>query len=259
MAVIRLFLTAFAVLLLLSGPVRAQTQTRVFDLQNRPAEQVVGEIRALYPGNQVHLTSHGQQLVVRASADDISEIARLVKRLDVPSHQLRITVRRVHEVNKHSQGGGVTISSNGVSAGAGSRTYSTEQNTSHSVIVQDGQGAHVTSGSIRRVPVAVQGGRNPAALLQSVNFTSGFVVRPQYISDHQVELHIIAFNDEPNQNASKAQTAAVVTIRRVEPGHWVMLGGTDQQQKQQHTGTTWQAGGSKKDNTHYEVRVDVVQ
>jgi len=259
MRVTRLFLTALAVLLLLSGPVRAQSQTRIFDLHNRPAEQLVGEIRALYPGNQVHLTSHGQQLVVRASAQDISEIARLIKRLDVPAHQLRITVRRVQDLKKHSQGGGVTISSNGVSAGAGSRTYSTARNSSHSVVVQDGQGAHVTSGSIRRVPVAVQGGRNPAAVLQSVNFTSGFVVRPQYISDHQVELHIIAFNDEPNQDSSKAQTAAVVTIRRVQPGHWVRLGGTEQQQTQEHAGTTWHAGGSKKDNTRYEVRVDVVQ
>lgn len=249
MRVIRYLLAVCTVLLLLNGPAQAQVQTRIFELHNRPAQQLVGEIRALYPGNEVHLTAHGQQLVVRASSADISDIARLVQRLDVPPHQLRITVRKVYGAQQQNGGTGK----------AGSRTISTAQTSSHSVVVQDGQGAHVSAGSIQQVPVAVQGGRNPAALLKSVNFNSGFIVRPQFISKHQIELHIIAFNDEPQSGGTQSQTAAVVTIRRVRPGHWVPLGGTEQKQLHQQSGKTWQAGGTRSDNSHYEVRVEVVQ
>ena len=245
MRVMRYIMAVCTVLLLLNGPAQAQVQTRIFDLHNRPAQELVGEIRALYPGNEVHLTAHGQQLVVRASSADISDIARLVQRLDVPPHQLRITVRKVYGDQEQNS--------------AGSRTISTAQNPSHSVVVQDGQGAHVSAGSIQQVPVAVQGGKNPAALLKSVNYNSGFIVRPQFISNHQIELHIIAFDNEPRSGGAQSQTAAVVTIRRVEPGHWVPLGGTARKQQQQQSGKTWQAGGAQENNSHYEVRVEVVQ
>ena len=242
MHLIRKLMAACALLLTFAVSTGAHAQTRVFDLHNRPASQLVKELHSLYPGNQVQIVSHGQQLVVRASPEDIEEIARLVKRLDVPSHEIRITVRKMPQT-QNNQGG---------------RTYSTEQTTSQSVVVADGQGAHVSAGSIQRVPVAVRGGRNPTAVLKSVNYQHGFVVRPQFISKHQVELHIIAFDNQPNASNNGAQDSAVVTIRRVQPGHWVPLGGTDKKQAQgPKGGANWHAGPKQDDR--YEVRVEVVR
>lgn len=208
----KLFITTpllvLTVLLLLTASATAEPEVHVFDLENRPASSLVPQLKALYEGSGVVFSPDGQKLMVRAEAEQLAEIDQLLRTLDVPARQLRISLReRKGQAEKE-----------------GSRQYSTRSQTQQSVTLQDGQVASIRAGKIRRLPVAVRGGSDPVALLEEVDQTSGFLVQPNVLSGQQVELQITAIKNDPVVGMPGHETAAVVTLRRVSPGEWVTLG-----------------------------------
>lgn len=246
------------ILLLVTTAVRAAPDVRSFSLDNRPAADVADQLRELYPRDQLAITARGQTMVVRADSRVLDEVAQLVETLDVAPVQMRVTVRNQGSGNVSRQGGGVTISGEGVEARAGNRVTTTRQSTQRSVVVQSGHSAHITSGQVRTVPVAIQGGRNPAAILQEVDLRSGFLVTPQVISDRQVQLNVMAFDNDPSDDIPGYETEAVLTMRRVAPGDWVELGGSETRQEGNRSGTTYRVGGERQANQSYQVRVELL-
>ncbi|MBL3826413.1 MULTISPECIES: secretin N-terminal domain-containing protein [unclassified Marinobacter] len=249
---------ALALLLgLFSYSALAQAESRAYQLENRPGEDVAVQIRELYQGSPVTVTARGQQLVVRGEPDLLDEIGRLVETLDVAPVQLRITVRSRTDSGGKRSGAGISASGGQAEISAERRVTSTGSAQERTLVMQDGQSAHITSGQIRTLPVAVRGGRNPAAFLQQVETRSGFLVSPQVISDQAVELSIVSFEEEP-ANMDGYETEAVVTIRRVEPGQWVSLGSTATRSSQERSGITYQVNSSRSENRSFEVRVDIL-
>ena len=110
---------------------------------------------------------------------------------------------------------------------------------------------------MRTLPVAIQGVRNPAAILQQVETRSGFVVSPQVISDQTVELTIVSFENDPEDDIQGYETEAVMTMRRVSTGEWVELGSTSQTRNVEKIGITYQLRGASRNNQVFEVRVEV--
>lgn len=252
-----LLLALVLVLGLISNSALAQAESRAYQLENRPGEDVAVQIRELYQGSPVTVTARGQQLVVRGEPTLLDEIGRLVETLDVAPVQLRITVRSRTDSGGKRSGAGISASGGQAEISAERRVTSTGSAQERTLVMQDGQSAHITSGQIRTIPVAVRGGRNPAAFLQQVETRSGFLVSPQVISDQAVELSIVSFEEEP-ANMDGYETEAVVTIRRVEPGQWVSLGSTATRSSQERSGITYQVNSSRSENRSFEVRVDLL-
>ncbi|MHA7925000.1 MAG: secretin [Marinobacter sp.] len=251
-------LLALALLLgLFSSSALAQAESRAYQLENRPGEDVAVQIRELYQGSPVTVTARGQQLVVRGEPALLDEIGRLVETMDVAPVQLRITVRSRTDSGGKRSGAGISASRGQAEISAERRVTSTGSAQERTLVMQDGQSAHITSGQIRTIPVAVRGGRNPAAFLQQVETRSGFLVSPQVISNQAVELSIVSFEEEP-ANLDGYETEAVVTIRRVEPGQWVSLGSTATRSSQERSGITYQVNSSRSENRSFEVRVDLL-
>lgn len=252
-----LLLALVLLLGLFSNSALAQAESRAYQLENRPGEDVAVQIRELYQGSPVTVTARGQQLVVRGEPTLLDEIGRLVETLDVAPVQLRITVRSRTDSGGKRSGAGISASGGQAEISAERRVTSTGSARERTLVMQDGQSAHITSGQIRTIPVAVRGGRNPAAFLQQVETRSGFLVSPQVISDQAVELSIVSFEEEP-ANMDGYETEAVVTIRRVEPGQWVSLGSTATRSSQERSGITYQVNSSRSENRRFEVRVDLL-
>lgn len=249
---------ALAVLLgLFSSQGLAQSESRAYQLNNRPGEDVAVQIRELYQNSPVTVTAQGQQLVVRGEPALLDEIGRLVETLDVAPVQLRITVRSRTDSGGKRSGAGISASQGQAEISAERRVTSTGSARERTLVMQDGQSAHIASGQIRTIPVAIRGGRNPAAFLEQVETRSGFLVSPQVISDRAVELSIVSFEEEP-ANLDGYETEAVVTIRRVEPGQWVSLGSTVTRSTQERSGITYQVNSSRSENRSFEVRVDIL-
>lgn len=252
-------LQLFLVLLLglCSSQALAQAESRVYQLNSRPGDDVAVQIRELYQGSPVTVTARGQQLVVRGEPALLDEIGRLVETLDVAPVQVRITVRSRTDSGGKRSGAGISASNGRAELSAERRVTTTGSAQERTIVMQDGQSAHITSGQVRTIPVAIRGGRNPAAFLQQVETRSGFLVSPQVISDQAVELSIVSFEEEP-ANMDGYETEAVVTIRRVEPGQWVSLGSTTTHSSQERSGITYQVNSSRSDNRSFEVRVDIL-
>lgn len=248
---------------LLPTLVAAAPEVRTYTLSNRPAQEVAEQLRALYPGDELTMTARGSQLVTRAEASVLDEIGQLINTMDVAPVQLRITVRSGGQVQGKRQGGGITTTTgtnrgNTVTVQTESRTISTQSNQERNIVVQDGQSAHISSGQVRTLPLAIRGGRNPAAIYQQVDIRSGFIVTPQRISDHQIELSITAFENTPDSGMAGYETDAVVTQRRVSPGEWVEMGGTETSFQGQQSGITYQVGGNSQNSQRFSVKVDIL-
>jgi len=245
------------VLAVFSTLTHAQTESRVYQLNNRTAADVAIQVQELYQQAPVSVTARGQQLVVRGQPELLDEIGMLVQSIDVPPVQMRISVRYRQDIGGKESGGGVTVSGNRAGANVERRTISTNSSTERQLVVQDGQSAHITSGNVRTLPFAIQGGRNPAAILQQVETRSGFVVSPQAISDQAVELSIMSFEADPAAIPGY-ETEALMTTRRVEPGQWVSLGGTSTSSSQQQDGITYRVTGNRSENQSVDLKVDIL-
>jgi type II secretory pathway component GspD/PulD (secretin) len=237
------------------APALADTTTRTFTLQERPASDVATQVRALYPDARV--TPHGQSLIVRASRRELEEIATLVRSIDVAPAQLRITLRTRDLIGGGQSGAGLSGGNGQVAAQAERKVISTRSGQQRSLVVQDGQTAHISSGQIRTLPVAVRAGRNPAAVLAQVKTRSGFLVTPQVISDQAVELSIVSFEEDP-ASLEGYETEALVTLRRVQPGQWITLGGVATSEERQNQGLVYQVNSSRSRNRQVEVKVELL-
>ncbi|MDX1756447.1 MAG: secretin [Marinobacter sp.] len=252
------FWLALVLALSLGSPLLAATEARSWELQHRPAEDVAGQLRALYPGEQAAITAHGQRLVIRGDAVILEEIDQLIDTMDVAPAQLRVTVRSGGTDHGVQRGGDVSVRDGNVTLRAESRTTSTRRQREQSLIIQDGQSAHIHSGQVRVLPVAVQGGFNPAVLYQQVPVRSGFVVSPRVISGQQVELNVIAFDNMPVTEQPGYETEAVVTTRRVATGTWVELGSASRTSRSSERGIVYQVGGNGQASQRFQVRIDVL-
>ncbi|MDG5501421.1 secretin N-terminal domain-containing protein [Marinobacter sp. BGYM27] len=247
------------ILMVLTPLALAAPELRTYSLQNRPADDVAAQLHQLYP-DELSISSQAQTLIVRAEPRVLDEISTLIETMDVAAAQLRITVRSGNAGDSNRQGGGITINNGNVSVQGERKVITTRRNREQSLIVQDGQAAHIKSGSIQTLPIAISGGFNPAAILQQVDISSGFVISPRVISGQQVELQIMAFDNTPQGDLPAGyETEAVMTLRRVSPGEWVELGSTDTRQAGNQSGITYEVGGSRQSSQSFSVKVDVLR
>ena len=238
-----LILLALA-LVFTASSAQAGREVHVFELEHRQAESVIPQLQRLYGGDEVSLSPDGQNLMVRATAEQLAEIDQLLRRLDEPPSQVRLNLRhrdlRSSDEDQRSR-----------------RVISTHRESQQSITVQDGEVARISSGAVRRLPVALRGGSDPAALLEEVDMSSGFLVRPSVISPQQVELQITAVRNEPVTGMPDYETAGVMTIRRVSPGEWVELGEERQQIQTREGSRVYRTGGEREGNRLWEIQVEV--
>lgn len=244
-------------LALLSGPVLAQPEVRIYPLHNRTAQDMASQIQNLYQSSPVTISARGQQLVARGEPELLDEIGRLVQTLDVAPIQMRVSVRYQQDIGGKQSGAGITLNNQSVRGSVQQKTISTNRSRQRQLIVQSGQSAHITSGTVRTLPFAIQGGRNPAAILQQVETRSGFVVSPHAISDQSVELNIVSFEADPAAIPGY-DTEALMTVRRVQPGQWVSLGGIQRSEERSSQGIVYRVEGNRSENQNIEVKVDIV-
>jgi hypothetical protein len=263
--VMALFITFL--LFLVSANAFAASQSRAYNLNQRPAADVAAQIRDLY--EEVNVTVVGQKIVARGETRLLDEIGQIIQQLDVATAQLRISVQSRENLGGKRSGGGVNltqnnassnrniINSNTVTINAQSKTIRSSGNRERSLIVQDGQSAQVSAGQIRSLPFAARGGRNPAVLLQLVETRSGFVVTPRMISPQNIELSIMSFEQDAPAMPGY-DTEALMTIRQVQPGQWVSLGGVDRSESHENSGIVYQVNSSENRTSEIRVRVDIL-
>ena len=265
----------------------ADLRLEIIPLQHRTTDEVIPVIRPLL-GAGATVTGMNNQLIIKASADDIDMVRRLLLSLDTRPRRLLITVTHdVTEVTaaaRQSLAGSVAAGDVEIAAGnAGRRgtgaSVTLQQgdgdharlqlNDSHSSVTDnndmrvqalEGQPAFIESGS--QVPLAsrnayrTRDGIVVQDTLEYHNATTGFYVIPR-INGDTVTLAISPFMtniDAAHPGAFKIDN--IETTVRGRLGEWIAIGGYQQQQQRRGSGLFSQQQQQRKRQHDTYIKVE---
>lgn len=259
------FLIAMTLLLVFARAPAADTRLEVFDLQQRPADQVLAVVQPLL-GEDETAQAHGFQLIVRARPQTIEQLRAVLQRLDRAPRRLRISVRHDAAASASQRGarasGRITPDHNEARV----RVYGTEDRqdsaADQQIQVLEGNPAFIAAGQSipvgERTLVIDQGGAAVHDRVRYRDVTSGFYVLP-LVRDQRVHLRI-----HPRREALSPSGAGVVNVQQAETvvegplGQWIELGGTLDQRNRDDRGIVYRTQDRSQLGTRIAVKVDVL-
>ncbi|MGB5259115.1 MAG: secretin N-terminal domain-containing protein [Gammaproteobacteria bacterium] len=232
-------------LLLVSQAVSADYPIEVIELKSRPLEEILPVIRPLI-GADGTATGMGNNLVLKASPEQVREVRQLLREIDRPPKRLLITVSKQGESTRGSSGysagadiragdGQISINSPGRAVDetrARVHIYGTNgqqsRTTGQQVQALEGRPAFIASGT--RIPVRDverynrHGRIRESYVTRMYDASSGFYVVPR-VSGEYVTLEIHQRDDRPGRYRGIIDTQSTDTVVRGRLGEWVSLGG----------------------------------
>lgn len=166
-----------AIALLITLPLAAQPQLKVFSLSNRPAAATIEPVKALLqPGETVMAEERLQRLIVRAAPERLEQIQKLLEQIDIAAPQVWITIAQ--SASNPYSGGGLLQNNRGQQ----------DVSTSQQLLVMSGEKGSITVGEdIPQVQpfwtfVNGLGLVPPGVIFQRVS--TGFTVEPTVIGQN---------------------------------------------------------------------------
>jgi len=233
----------------------ALAELRIVQLKHRSAEELAPVIRPLLAPDEV-LQATDYRLIIRASAQTLGDIERLVAKLDVAPRNLTITVRQevlevdtrerqkvdgTKPIGRHtrivlprepaSSGDGLTITgSRPDSLSYRARAEHTSERAAHNQVVRvlEGQRAHIHVGqSVPHVEQILTLSGHGALLTQGVvmqNITTGFEVLPRLRGERvllEITPRLLSLEQPAIGLVSFQNLTTKVSVKR---GEWFDLG-----------------------------------
>ncbi len=235
----------------------ARAEVRIFDLQHRSAPELVPIVSPLL-GSDGGVSALDNRLIVRADPKTLSEIARLVVKLDTAPRQLLITVRqgshdRQQDAAAPSAGQGSRLVAQTQGGGEDAQRHDLQQ-----VQVLEGQRAIIQISERLPLPERLDfEGRRPAWSMRSLTYRSmsvGFEVIP-HLQDDRFTLELAPHQDTFTQQGYRIQQRGISSRVTGRLGQWLEVGGTLGEQALQATGAS-QVVESRQDEA-YRVWVKV--
>ena len=199
----------------------AQGSLEVIELRHTTADRVIPALRPLLEPGGV-LTGQRSQLIVRASARNLTELRRALEVLDRPARRLEISVRfdRADSAERSALEADARISNRGSRVeirASESRGLGAERVDQRLQVLEGGR-AVIATGESR--PLQLRDG----AIVQDI--VTGFEVLPRLAGD-MVILDIAPQRQSPAA-AGAVQTMGAATTVRARLGEWVELGGIEE-------------------------------
>lgn len=274
-------------LLLSTQASAADTQVKTFQLQSRPAQEMIPILRPMVDPRG-SITGTGFTLIVRSTPQNLDEIAELIRQLDAAPNNLLISVRRGSGASVVDRGaelsgqiegnnGRVTVAPSGTVRGSGGatveggsegtrgrvRVYRTEregdENVSQRLRVLEGQWAKIQMGQEMPVP---QRTITPYGVQESIQYkdvSSGFEVRPR-VSGDRVMVDIRPFRARPAATGGGViESEQIITTVSGRIGEWIELGGVSEESRSQRGGIVYSTGRSEQQDMRTYIKIDLVQ
>ena len=262
-------------------------ETRILQLRHRDADEVMPILAPLLQGDG-RISGRQYQLFVRTSEKNVAEIQRVLKEIDTPLRNMRISVRhtdnqntavREREISGDQRVGENTRIIVAPTAGNGgmvvTRTgkngvvrYRTQQGTSmrsqdgtQFVNVLEGKRAYIAVGvSVPQVQTFLVLVGNRLAVANGVTYrdvSTGFEVLPRMRGDNSVDLEItprVAFLGHGDSQTITFQELS--THVNVKVGEWIDLGGILSNSSQVSRTILGASSGRSEEQQRFEVRVE---
>lgn len=229
----------------LTPQVLAATEFKIITLQHRFAEDILPSIQPLV-GSEGTASGIQNQLIIRASAENMAAIEQVIASLDVLRQNLKITVSRQNNlqnardgftVNGRKRFGNVEIGTGttrstrpineGVQIGIENNQSNSRTNSNQFINVIDGKRAFIRVGqSVPFTQEWVTLSRRYLSVQKTTEFvdvTTGFAVRPRSIGN-QIEVEITPRIAQLNKSGF-IDFEELTTVVRVMRGEWLNIGG----------------------------------
>jgi type II secretory pathway component GspD/PulD (secretin) len=261
----RLFIALFVFWV---GLAFAQQDLEIIELKSRNVEQVLPSLRPLLePG--ATLSGMNNQLFLRASARNRSEIKQALAAIDKPARQLVIRVSRNREADNAARGGvvsGQLILGSTNRAAADARVWDTRSmrsdNAGQMVRTMEGSPAFIQIGQSFPVPMrqVVMGPAgtivNDTVVYQDIG--QGFYAVP-HLNGGRVTLDISQQADTPGRyGRGSVNTQRLSTTVSGRLGEWIELGGTGQQEDSRQGGAFSTSTREVRDQRSIWLKVEEV-
>ncbi|MEZ0315811.1 MAG: secretin N-terminal domain-containing protein [Methylophilaceae bacterium] len=253
------------------GNVVAHAEFKIITLQHRFAKDILPTIQPMV-GVDGSASAVDNNLLIRATPEQMSMIEQVIATFDVERRNLRITIS--HDNNQQSQRnrvgatgsgriGNVQVqvprgTPDGVQLDIGQDQRSISQQGSEFVTVIDGERAFIRVG--QSVPFTQQWVQysqrylNVQTSTQFQDITTGFAVRPRAIGN-VVELEITPRIARLN-SMQFIDFEELSTVVRVAPGQWFDLGGTMQSRDEVSRAILSRQADSGSQSSTLKVRID---
>ena len=255
-------------LLLLLTPAQAQQdRIEVLTLHHRSAEDLIPLLRPLV-GSEGGISGQSDRLLVRTTPERLRQIRELLAQLDIPPHQLLITVRQVgQDTDTYTAAGasgnvilGPNTARGKLSAGIGSGSTRGSDQILQQIQVLEGGEAYIQVGQeiprqerfiTRQGPFIEQG---TVTYYQPV--TTGFYARPRLHGD-QVTLEIAPHRERENPAGSgRIETQGLHTTVSGRLGEWLTIGGVEENNQQHSSGLLHYGSAQSQQQRRILLKVD---
>lgn len=257
-----------------SAQALADAEFKIISLQHRFAEDILSSIQPLV-GSEGSVTALQNNLIIRASSENMLQIEQVIATLDTVRQNLKITVKRENNLNTQDNQigvsgrkriGNVAISNNrypntrqdGVQVDITNKQSDAYNSSNQFINVVDGERAFISTG--QSIPYTQEWVLLTKRYIQMqrvtefVEINTGFAVRPRSIGN-QIELEITPRFSQPNQSGV-IDFETLTTIVRVNKGDWLDLGGIMQQKDDVSRAILSRSNNGQSTSSHLLIRVE---
>lgn len=200
----------------------------VVTLQNRPATEIDALIRPMLDADD-RIVADGFSLIIKARAERMEDIRRLIRQLDKRQQNLVISVMQDSYVSAEALNAQAAVRISNKTAEMRGFVADTrdldELQTTQKIRTREGEPAHIRAGQVRTVDQIVGYGYpygNVIVGTQPVEATTGFAVVPRLTDDQGVMIDIAPWSDRFLNNGALAIHDAQTSIR-ARLGEWVEI------------------------------------
>lgn len=239
------------------------------ELRGRSAEELIPVIRPLLAPDD-GLSGRGNLLFLRADANTVAEVRRLLDQIDRPPRNLLITVRTGEDMSRENARLGVEghidltePDQSEIRAEASKRYQTAGRGSTQQLRVLEGQLAYITIGQSIPYPSGGYGhtpyGPYAHYSLQYRDTHNGFLVLPRLQGD-RINLEINPRREQlSRQGGGKIDTAGIDTVVSGALGEWIRLGGINEEQDGRSSGILSTGAKRSEQDAEVWVRVELIR
>ncbi len=250
----------------LSAPALArdpQAEVAVLPLQNRPAAEILPELEGLF-GNAATLRADGFRLLVRADAQTLVQIRKVVAELDHSAQDLVLSVRRSSERPRQETGAGIDIESgpDGTQARGTARRWTTTRHDDQTqqIRLREGTEAIILVGETEAHGFRVFAGRAGFGMEPVFRDTArGFRVQPHTQPDGRIRVDIYQLHEQPpHTTMGRVERQSLESSITIDPGAWHELAGVGRTLDLGERGIASRLTTRERDALSLQIRVDPI-
>lgn len=219
----------------------AHAALEFISVSHRSPNEIVESVKPFLKEGETVIAGHNE-IIIRASANNMQDIVQLVKRLDQAAHRLLILVKRDGQTSATDKGftthGQATV---GIGSGAKSqlqaniRVYDTNisssDNNAQKINVLDGYPAYISQGTTEPLPVVqIHKYGTHKHIITGTEYrdaTTGFYVTPRLAKD-SITLEISPWSEKPIYGNGSAEISHASTVIRGRLNEWIPLTNIDE-------------------------------